>query len=65
MLYSDAIKAVRTGRKMTQADFGESLGVTGQAVFYWESGEVLPSDKQKKALHDQYDIPFEVFFDGL
>ena len=36
------IAMLRTNKKMTQADLGDRIGVTFQAVSKWERGETLP-----------------------
>lgn len=41
-LLADRIKSARGARKLSQAQLGEALGVTGGAVSEWERGLSLP-----------------------
>jgi len=36
------IRAARKSRRWTQKALGEVVGVTGQSVWYWETGRALP-----------------------
>ena len=38
----EAIKRLRTGRRMTQEQLAQALGVTGKAVSKWETARGLP-----------------------
>ncbi len=40
----DRIKQIRKHSKMSQGDFGESLGVSRDAISNYELGRVIPSD---------------------
>lgn len=46
------IAQLRGGRNMTQAELGERLGVSFQAVSKWERGETLPDVASLPALAD-------------
>ena len=46
----DTIAALRKQRNMTQAELGERLNVTFQAVSKWERGETLPDTALLPAL---------------
>ena len=53
------IAQLRTGKKMTQAELGERLGVSFQAVSKWERGETLPDVSALPLLADVLDTTID------
>ncbi len=47
---SEKIQELRKARSMTQAELGEKLGITSQAISKWEKGESLPDIMMLPAL---------------
>ena len=43
MHFGEKLKCLRTGRKMTQQDLSEALGVSKSIISYYESGDRYPS----------------------
>jgi len=51
MFDKDSIYALRIAIGMTASQFGARLGVTGNTVFRWESGERFPSRRHTAILN--------------
>lgn len=51
MFDKDDIIDLRAALRMTAAEFGARLGVTGNTVFRWESGERFPSRRHTAILN--------------
>lgn len=58
------LRAVREGLSLTQAAFGELVGVTGQSVSDWENGRQVPSRSRLERLARQVGITSAVFREG-
>ncbi|MBE6577554.1 MAG: helix-turn-helix domain-containing protein [Ruminococcaceae bacterium] len=61
MLIGEKIAALRKGKGWTQAELGERLGVSNQAVSKWESGASMPDIMLLPAIADT----FECYIDEL
>lgn len=60
----DRIKAVRKETKLSQTDFGRSVGVSLSAEQKWELGISVPSDAAVKLISTTYGIREEWLRDG-
>jgi transcriptional regulator with XRE-family HTH domain len=59
------IARFRQQRGLTQADLGEALGVSHQAVHKYETGETRVAASTIVALSRRLAVPVELFFEGL
>ena len=60
--YGKKIAELRTANKMTQAQLGEMLNVTSQAVSKWENGLSEPDIESIKKICEIFQISFNEFF---
>ena len=58
------IAMLRTNKKMTQADLGDRIGVTFQAVSKWERGETLPDISILPTLADIFETTIDYILRG-
>lgn len=65
MEYGEKIAALRKQNGMTQADLGEKLNVTYQAVSKWERNESDPSFEMMSRIAKLFNVPLSFFDDGL
>lgn len=50
---------LRKKSKLTQSEVAEALGVSRQAVSRWETGEIIPSAKNRRRLSELYGEPLD------
>ena len=60
--YGTKIAELRTANKMTQAQLGEQLNVTSQAVSKWEKGLSEPDIESIRKICEIFHITFDEFF---
>ena len=60
--YGNKIAELRAANKMTQAQLGEQLNVTSQAVSKWENGLSEPDIESIRKLCEIFHITFDEFF---
>jgi transcriptional regulator with XRE-family HTH domain len=64
MDFGKRLKELRLKENMTQAEFGEALGVTGRAIIYYEKGERIPKDMGfYKKVSERFGVPLETLID--
>lgn len=63
MEYGEKITALRKAKGMTQAELGNELNVTYQAVSKWERGESLPDFATMSKIAKLFDVPLSYFED--
>ena len=61
--FGEKLKNYRKSLELTQDELGARVGVSGQAVSKWESGECLPDCFNLKALGDVYGISLDILLD--
>jgi Predicted transcriptional regulators len=61
--FGEKLKNYRKSFELTQDELGARVGVSGQAVSKWESGECLPDCFNLKALGDIYGISLDILLD--
>lgn len=59
--YGEKIAGLRKEKGMTQAELGEKLNVTFQAVSKWERGESLPDFETMSRLSKLFEVPLSYF----
>lgn len=60
MKFGDKLKHIRTGRKMTQADVMNAVGISNRTVILYEKGERIPrSESTYEKLSELFDVPVE------
>ena len=64
MTCGEKIARLRKQNNMTQADLGESLSVTYQAVSKWERGESLPDFDTISRIAKLFQVPISYFEEG-
>ena len=52
----ELIRQARTGKKYTQTELGDLIGVTNKAVSRWETGETIPNTETLKLLSGIFDV---------
>ena len=57
MELNEKLISLRKKNKLTQAQVSETLDVSRQAISNWETGAVLPSTDNLKALSRLYQVP--------
>ena len=57
MELNEKLISLRKQNKLTQAQVAETLDVSRQAISNWETGAVLPSTDNLKALSRLYQVP--------
>ena len=57
MELNEKLISLRKQNKLTQAQVAETLDVSRQAISNWETGAVLPSTDNLKALSSLYQVP--------
>lgn len=65
MEYGEKISALRKSKGMTQADLGNELNVTYQAVSKWERGESYPDFETLSKIAKIFGVPITYFEDGV
>src|SRR5574338_77966 len=60
----ERLREVRVGLGLTQAAFGELLGVTDQTVSDWEGGRSRPTKTKLERLARKVGFPVSVFMEG-
>lgn len=58
-MIKDRIKEVRKANKLSQADFGKSLGVSRDIIANLETGRVEPTELIKKSISNEFGISLE------
>lgn len=58
---SSKIKSLRKSKRLSQAEFGERVGVTNRAVSKWESGTAMPSTETLLAISQEFGVPLDYF----
>lgn len=58
------LKELRNGKKLTQAELAEILGVTNRSISRWENGATMPDFDLLIALAKYYDIEIGEILDG-
>ncbi len=61
--FGEKLKHYRKSLGLTQDELGARVGVSGQAVSKWESGECLPDCYNLKSLGDIYGISLDILLD--
>ena len=51
------IKAIRTGKNMSQERFGEKVGLSGKAISCYETGRIVPPLKVLESISNEYNVP--------
>ena len=59
MIFSEKITELRKRSGLTQEQFGDTIGVSRQAVSKWENGTSEPSTTNLCALAKLYNVPTE------
>lgn len=57
------IRKYREIRGMNQAQLAAALGVTQQAVYYWETGKTSPKPENQAAIARVLGVPWIVLFE--
>ncbi|MDE6188938.1 MAG: helix-turn-helix domain-containing protein, partial [Clostridia bacterium] len=65
MNYGEKIARLRKKNRMTQAELGDELNVTYQAVSKWERGESLPDFETISKMAKIFQVPISYFEDGV
>lgn len=60
----DKIYKLRKDKALSQETFAESVGVSRQTVYKWETGIVLPSKENIDKICTVYEVPKEYFLSG-
>ena len=60
----DKIYKLRKDKALSQETFAESVGVSRQTVYKWETGIVLPSKENIDKICAVYEVPKEYFLGG-
>ena len=58
------LKELRKEQGLTQAQFGEKIGVTNKTVSRWENGNYLPSVDMLKILSDEFGVTINEILNG-
>lgn len=45
MFFGDRLKVLREEKKLTQAEIGKAVGISGRVIGYYESNDRLPKDE--------------------
>jgi len=53
------VRELRASRNWSRRELGEAVGVSGQAVYTWESGRKFPSLRTLRALSQAFGVPIE------
>ncbi len=53
------VRDLRASRNWSRRELGEAVGVSGQAIYTWETGRKVPSLRALRALSQVFDIPIE------
>ena len=59
MKLNEKLVSLRKAQKLNQAQAAEALNVSRQAISTWETGAVLPSADNLKALSRLYQVPVD------
>lgn len=65
MEYGEKISTLRKSKGMTQAELGNELNVTYQAVSKWERGESYPDFETLSKISKIFGVPITYFEDGI
>lgn len=57
MTRGETIRHHRERRKLTQVQLAELFGVKPNTVYRWEADRDVPSDENKRKLHEQLRVP--------
>ena len=60
MNFGDEIHQIRMSRSLTQKQFGDALGVSGQAVSKWERNMGNPSLEVISNISKNFDVSIEL-----
>lgn len=55
---NERIKAVRKNAKLTQTEFGETIGATRAMIASYEGGAVIPSDMVLKVISKEFGVSY-------
>lgn len=55
-----SLEAARINKKLTQAEAGELIGVTGRTICSWEKGTSLPNARQIQIIESVYGVPYHM-----
>ena len=58
-MIADKIKAYRRQHALTQAEFGQLLGVSAQAISKWENGSAIPESDKLIALATYFSVSLD------
>ena len=58
-MIKDRIKEVRKANKLSQTDFGKSLGVSRDIIANLETGRVEPTELIKKSISNEFGVSLE------
>ena len=64
MELNEKLTALRKSKQLSQAQVGETLDVSRQAISNWETGAVLPSTDNLIALSRLYQVPLDHLLNG-
>ena len=60
MKFGDKLRHIRTGRKMTQSDVMNAVGISNRTIILYEKGERIPrSESTYQKLAELFDVPVE------
>lgn len=59
MNFSENIRSIREGKKLSQADFAQELNITRQSVSKWETGKSFPDIDMLKKISRLYNISID------
>lgn len=62
-MFSEKLKALRTGRKISQKNLAEQLGVAKSVVSFYESGERFPSYDVLKKIARIFNVTTDYLLD--
>lgn len=63
MTFCEKLLVLRTRQNMTQTDLANSLGVTRQTVYKWESGQSYPEAMTLWQMRLLFDISLDILLD--
>ncbi len=62
MTFAETIKKYRTAARLTQEELAECIGISGQAVSKWETGDSMPDTALLPALADALGVSIDMLF---
>ncbi len=65
-MLGERLKALRKSKRMSRDELGKRLGVTGAAVYKWETGKAEPNVATLQALSEMYGVTVdELLSEGI